>query len=294
MSTTARTDLAGRAAEYGWYHCVDLGDGVVTRGAFDTRATLDKIPFPKSFEGKRCLDVGTWDGFFAFEMERRGAASVTAVDVEDPDRWDWPPEMRVSGQVNVEREVLAQQKSGSQSFWFAHETLGSKVERVDMSVYDLSPETLGTFDFVFLGSLLLHLRDPVRALASLRTVCAGEALISDTVEFLPSILRPRTPTARLEGIGRPWWWMPNVAALRQMVRSAGFEILGKSRMYVLPLGPAHPDPKVQQPLRKLFTPAGREAHVINRVRGLHHAAVRARPLQAGAPTAGSNGAPPSA
>ena len=45
---------------------------------------------PQSLRGKRCLDVGTYDGFWAFEMERRGAAEVVAVDVLDHARWDWP------------------------------------------------------------------------------------------------------------------------------------------------------------------------------------------------------------
>jgi 2-polyprenyl-3-methyl-5-hydroxy-6-metoxy-1,4-benzoquinol methylase len=33
-----------------------------------------------------------------------------------------------------------------------------------MSVYDLSPERVGRFDVVVCGSLLLHMRDPARAL----------------------------------------------------------------------------------------------------------------------------------
>ena len=42
-------------------------------GWFDTRAVGPRSRCPTSLAGKRCLDVGTWDGFWAFEMERRGA-----------------------------------------------------------------------------------------------------------------------------------------------------------------------------------------------------------------------------
>ena len=38
------------------------------------------MPWP-DVRGKRCLDVGTYDGFLAFELERRGAASVVATDI---------------------------------------------------------------------------------------------------------------------------------------------------------------------------------------------------------------------
>ena len=41
----------------------------------------------------RALDVGTWDGFWAFEMERRGA-EVTALDLDDERDLDWPADRR--------------------------------------------------------------------------------------------------------------------------------------------------------------------------------------------------------
>ncbi len=61
-----------------WYHTIDLGNGLTTRGIFDHRSVVHCYGLPESLEGKTCLDVGTGDGFFAFEMERRGAARVVA------------------------------------------------------------------------------------------------------------------------------------------------------------------------------------------------------------------------
>src|SRR5207244_1994191 len=72
-----------------WYHTLELAPGVLTPGWFDLRDLARDIPWP-DLTGKRCLDVGTFDGFWAFEMERRGAAEVVAIDVLDPLRWDWP------------------------------------------------------------------------------------------------------------------------------------------------------------------------------------------------------------
>jgi tRNA (mo5U34)-methyltransferase len=271
-------DLAARVAVLHWYHTLELAPGVETPGYFDTRPTIARLPLPASLAGKRCLDVGTWDGFWAFEMESRGASSVTAIDIEDAARWDWPPRMLLPGNDDSDRQLLEAFKSGGASFELAREALGSTVERVDVSVYDLDPDEHGYFDFVFLGSLLLHLRDPVKALARVRSVCAGEAVIADTVDAIPSWLRPRTPTARLEGLGRPWWWIPNVAGLHRMVESAGFEILERTGVYFLPTGAAHPPTPLRALARFPFSAGGRE-QLINRWRGIPHAAVRVRALR---------------
>src|SRR2546430_9034820 len=66
----ART-LADRVAQLEWYHTLNLPGGVFTKGFFDHRPVLDRYCLPPTFSGHRVLDVGTFDGFFAFEFERR-------------------------------------------------------------------------------------------------------------------------------------------------------------------------------------------------------------------------------
>ncbi|MBA2347816.1 MAG: methyltransferase domain-containing protein [Solirubrobacterales bacterium] len=276
MSVTTAT-LTERVAERSWYHTLDLAPGVVTPGFFDTRPTVAHVPLPADLTGLRCLDVGTWDGFWAFEMERRGAASVTAIDIEDPERWDWPPQARF-GETNEARlAYLRTFKSGASSFALAREVLGSQVERVDCSVYDLDPDVHGRFDLVFMGSLLLHLRDPVRALDRVRAVCSGEAVLAESIELFSTLARPRTATARLEGLDQSWWWQPNAAGFRRMVRSAGFRIEEQTGLYFLPTGAAHPRPPLHTAWRELATSGGRE-RIVTRVKGIPHTAVRAVPL----------------
>jgi tRNA (mo5U34)-methyltransferase len=277
MSSNDTATLAARAAELDWYHTIELPGGVVTNGHFDTRPTVAKVPLPADLTGMRCLDVGTWDGFWAFEMERRGAASVTAIDIEDPQRWDWPPQAEFGPAADLRLQYLREFKSGSASFALAKQALNSKVERVDCSIYDLDPEVHGKFDFVFLGSLLLHLRDPIRALDRVRGVCGGEAVFAESIELISSIVRPRTATARLEGLDQSWWWQPNAAGFRRMVRSAGFEILEQTGIYFLPIGGSHPKPPLSQAWRSIWDAAGREK-LVTRVVGIPHTAVRVRPL----------------
>ncbi len=212
------------AANHDWYHTIELAPGVVTPGIVDVRPIVHRIPIPRDLTGMRCLDVGTWDGFWAFEMERRGG-EVHAVDVPDPYRWDWPARARILESYDGGKENLELIKRNGNGFPIAREYLGSSVERHEMTVYEIWPERLGQFDFVFVGSILLHLRDPVGALEQVRTVAKGDVVVNDAIEYVLTRLRPRTATARLDTADRVWWWQPNLAALHSMIEQAGFEIL---------------------------------------------------------------------
>ncbi len=220
-----------------WYHTIELSRGVVTPGWFDLGPIVDRMPWP-DVRGKRCLDVGTWDGYLAFELERRGAAEVVALDIPNHEDWDWPPDVRALGGERL--AALAGPEKGA-GFRVACEALGSGVEKVDMTVYDLSPERLGTFDVVLCGSLTLHLRDPLGALEAIRSVCGGQFMSSEQVRLGLSLLHRRQPLARLDGSGpRLQWWVPNAAGHRRMLFAAGFEVVAHTRPYCVPLGPAHP------------------------------------------------------
>jgi tRNA (mo5U34)-methyltransferase len=242
---------------------------VTTPGRFDTRSVVDRMPWPE-IAGKRCLDVGTYDGFLAFEMERRGAAEVVAIDIDDHRRWDWPPDVRATGGENLER--LAGPEKG-RGFRIAAKALGSSVTRLPLSVYDLDPEAVGRFDVVVMGSLLLHLRDPLRALEAIRGVCDGFFMSADEIDLPLTVAHRRLPTARLNGVGEMCqWWVPNAAGHRRMIRSAGFDILRTTRPYTEPYGVAHPR------LRGLKHGAHRLLQrALTNGPGVPHAAVLARP-----------------
>jgi len=230
MAPTGGDELHRAIEAHPWYHSIELAPGVVTPGWFDTRAVASRLPLPPDLSGARCLDIGTFDGFWAFEMERRGAAEVLAIDVLDPRQWDWPV-----GSDDAVVAAIGERKSGGSGFETAHRALGSRVARHELNVYDLGPD-LGTFDFVYVGSILLHLRDPVRALERVASVCTGSALIVDAVDIVLSKLFPRRACAGFDGIGRPWWWKPNTAALGRMVEAAGFDIVDGPTSFFMPRG----------------------------------------------------------
>jgi tRNA (mo5U34)-methyltransferase len=266
-SGTAPEGLAAEVAARTWYHTIELPGGLVTPGEYDTRAAAARVPLPANLDGRRCLDVGTHDGFWAFEMERRGAGEVVAIDLEDPRRVDFSDPV-----PELSEEQLGERYARAEAFACAHAALNSRVQRLDLSVYDLAAGSVGEFQFAFLGTLLLHLRDPIRALSAIRAVLApgGQLLVNDVVSLGMSLRHPRTPVHTLTLLpGRPFWWIPNAAGLRRNLEKAGFDVVSSSRPYLVPRGPGYARPPIPRTLTNVFFRAVHE-------RGMPHAWVLAR------------------
>ena len=219
-SASGPSDPAALVEGVDWYHTLELGGGIVTPGLFDHRSYVARYGLPDDISGLRALDIGAQDGFWSFELERRGA-SVTSLDLSDPAQLDWPAHLRPEG---TRREAGGFPLAERRAFDIAHRALGSSVKRVDMSVYDATPERLGgTFDLVFSGSILMHLRDPVLALERMAALCSGRLVIAEEysrrLEWLPG-----AGAAEFRGESS-WmtWWIPASRTWLSMVRCAGFE-----------------------------------------------------------------------
>ena len=195
--------LARGREEKGWWHSFELPDGTVIDGV-NTLPSLNErlscFPIPGDLRGKRVLDIGTWDGWFAFEMERRGA---TVVAIDD---WDNP------------------------RFREVHARLGSQVDYRIMDFYDLTPGSVGRFDIVLFMGVLYHLKHPLLAL---ERVCA---LSTDSVALSSFILQERhglEPGAERRALMEFYetdefggqtdnWLAPTLSCLPALCRTAGF------------------------------------------------------------------------
>ena len=195
-----------------WFHRIDVGYGVVTPGADDSRAKLERVAIPDDLTGKRVLDIGAYDGFFTFECERRGA------------------------------KVLALDYPQAAGYPVASELVGSLAEFRELSVYDVSLDTVGEFDVVLFLGVLYHLRHPLLAIERIHEVChelliletqicdacflsrSGEPLVLASVA--PSVAKVPImqfyPGSELNGDPSNWW-APNLVALDGMLRTSGFE-----------------------------------------------------------------------
>jgi tRNA (mo5U34)-methyltransferase len=185
-----------------WFHSIDLGNGVITPGIFDTAAQLARFHIPEDLTGKTVLDIGAWDGFYSFEAERRGAKRVLATD-----SFSW------SGQG----------WGSKQGFELARKILHSKVNDLNIDVMDLSPEKVGMFDVVLFLGVLYHLKHPMLALEKVFSV-TKELLILDTHVDLLGSKRPAIAFYPGSEVNRDEtnWTGPNPAAVLAMLKTAGF------------------------------------------------------------------------
>jgi tRNA (mo5U34)-methyltransferase len=207
-----------------WYHTLELAPGVVTEGMFDLRPYVERYRLPESLEGKRVLDIGTWDGFWAFEMERRGAAEVVAIDLDSEAEVDTP---------GARRSDEAPGQPRSAGFELAHAAYSSKVDRRVVSVYDATPAELGTFDLIFCGSVLVHLRDPVLAMERIAALCDGLFVSVEAHNPLAGLSPVPVAFFRADRPKAVVFWEPSARTWRRMLQMSGFssvERKGKFRL----------------------------------------------------------------
>jgi tRNA (mo5U34)-methyltransferase len=148
-----------------WFHTFALNraEGIYTPGAArDHRYRLSALP--EDLAGMSVLDVGCFDGFYAFLAERRGAERVVAVDNEQYRLW-------VASRWGVKL-------AGAEGFRAIHRLLGSGVEyrRMDAFALDRLDER---FDLVYCFGILHRVENPLGLLRVLRgqTVSGGTVLL---------------------------------------------------------------------------------------------------------------------
>jgi tRNA (mo5U34)-methyltransferase len=206
-------ELLERAKQQPWYHTLELAPGHVTPGWFDLRDSVGRYGLPEDMTGMRALEVGTWDGFWAFEMEKRGA-EVVALDLDDERDLDWPPRRR---------PATFPDKARGDGFRLAKEILGSSVERVNCSIYHATPEELGTFDLVFCGSVLIHLRDQLLAYERMAGLCRGLCISAEEYSRTAGLSPWAMSRYHADRDSAVVFWMPSRKTWKRMMWTAGFD-----------------------------------------------------------------------
>jgi tRNA (mo5U34)-methyltransferase len=212
-----------KAREIGWYHTLELAPGHTTEGMFDLRDQVHNYGLPDRLDGKRALDVGTWDGFWAFELERRGA-EVVSLDLDDERDLDWPPRRRP--------ETFPDTPRGT-GFRIASEILESKVERLNLSVYNATPEEIGTFDLVFCGSVLIHLRDQLLALERIANLCTGTFISAEEYDRASGFVPFPVSRYLADRDKAVVYWLPSIRTWKKMLYTAGFDRVEQFKKFKL-------------------------------------------------------------
>ncbi len=214
-----------------WYHSYYFDNGFAQRGDYDIGRDVGEYRFPANLAGMSILDIGTGGGWFATYFEQLGA-DVTVTDARGYCDFDvfgrdqYPP---LSSEKSAPDRILPDGKEiyyspVSQGFWIMKDILGLKARYVNARVYDICPELFGgkKFDLVFMGSVLMHLRDPIGALMAAHSVCNSQLIA--TTYLLPDAPFMKEPFMRMregaaDGIS---WWIPNYPCLVEWLKASGF------------------------------------------------------------------------
>lgn len=218
--------IAEVARQFYWYHCVDLGGGVVTDGDYAMGDYWSFYGFPKRLDGFDVLDVGRASGFFSFAFEELGA-NVTATELSTYLDWDFVggDHARQERARGIADQAAFDEKHITGAFNFAHRVRRSKVKKVTTSIYEIDEAKLGgKFDLIFAGSVTSHLRDPIRGMERFRAVTKDDGVCIVSAPYIG--LDESLPLCAMVGtkdIDRRSWWVVNKHCLTEMLVCAGFQ-----------------------------------------------------------------------
>ena len=214
------------AVDY-WYHSYYFDNGISHPGIFDIGRDIDNYSFPENLQGVSVLDVGPAGGWFSIYFAQQGA-DVVSYDVRGYCDYDIYGRFQLPG-IETEKERPDFTVDGrpiyispaGEAFWLIKDLLGYDIDHYNGRVYDLHPDLFGgrTFDLVFVGAVLMHLRDPVRALQALRRICSNKIIVS---MYCDPNLNPAEPSMALRNWTNILWWVPNQLCLEQWFKAAGF------------------------------------------------------------------------
>jgi tRNA (mo5U34)-methyltransferase len=234
-----------------WFHRVDLGRGVVTKGVADFTWRIDQLP---PVEGRSVLDIGAWHGGYSFMAEQNGASRVVALD-----HYAWGVDFTtrdIYWKDCADKGVLPDHSRDVTDFWceplpgriafdFAHEALNSQVEPVLADFNTMDVDTLGQFDVVLYLGVLYHMPEPLHSLKRVRQVTRNVAAIETVALNIPGRNHERLLEFHAgNDLGADFgnWYVPTTPALAALCVAAGF-----NRVEVV-VGPPEMNPPCSTPV----------------------------------------------
>ena len=195
-----------------WFHTFALNrhDGIYTPGvARDHRYRIPALP--ERFDGRSVLDVGAFDGFYAFLAESRGARRVVAIDNEQYRLWvraRWGSELR-----------------GGEGFRAIHALLASSVEYRRLDAFEMGALE-EVFDLVYCFGILHRVESPLKLLRLTRERLApgGRVLVETYGSAGPDngpAIDVLAPSAVYPGDEYVYWGF-SAAGLEGLAAHAGF------------------------------------------------------------------------
>jgi SAM-dependent methyltransferase len=212
-------EIAARLGGSTWYHRIRIGE-FVTPGRSRLAPIWSIIRKSRSYlnyHDKRVLDLGSWDGLWAFEAEHLGASEVIATEIQIEPFQNF---------LNC-REII-----GSRVLPFYNVSPYNLTDRLDVVLNVGGGDTINGFDIVQYMGILYHLRDPLLALSQIRSVLApGGKMLLETAAIIDetnshmAYNHDGSDQFRLYTADMTTWWVPTIKCLRDMLRSSMFDVV---------------------------------------------------------------------
>lgn len=211
-----------------WYHSIDLGNGVLTPGhPFENGvwSTIRTERIKTSYQGKKVLDLATFEGMWAFDAERLGASLVIGVD---------------TNYRAYERFQFCKQSLGSKVIGFYNVPMFDIVNRLDVywngrnigvGSEELAGDKEWRFDIIQHLGVFYHLMDPVTSLLQSRSLIAenGTLLLETLARSDGECVMSLNDSGGKTLSGDPSvYWVPTEPCLNVMLKLAGFEVLSRT------------------------------------------------------------------
>lgn len=214
-----------RSEEMLFYQTIDVPGHGLMPGCWDHRASVDVFLAHTNFHGLSAIDIGPANGFWSFEMERRGASQVVALELGLFSQWDAVPHSGL-----VEEPLRAQLRHNvaltKRAFRFTRRQLGSRVRMMSGSAYEAA-RVLPVSDVVLMGNVLQHLRDPLLAIHQASLVTRKRIIISETIwDDDPLILEEHAVMRLIPRVYTPKvnhsWWQVSPPLIGEFLHILGF------------------------------------------------------------------------
>jgi tRNA (mo5U34)-methyltransferase len=212
-------EIKFRAESFGlFYHEIELCPGYKTQSCMaDNNAAfwqmIRSVRERIDYQGKSVLDLGTFDGMWAFEAEKLGASHVVACDIWQAD----PPTP-----VPLDRFLFARQVLNSR-VW---PVTNGDVQALSSRLRDVLPVVgIKGFDIVQNLGLMYHVENPLLALREIRKVMnPGGIMLLETACWTDACNgQPAMRWNNFEVYGdHCTYWVPNLACLKMMLNHCGF------------------------------------------------------------------------
>lgn len=203
-----------------FYHSVLLPDGSFIEGPWDLLDNEREYLGGIDLAGRRVLEFGPASGWLTVWMTQQGA-DVVALDVG----WDLTYDVMPLSTIDVEKaraDSVALATRVENAWWYLRRVYGHSARAVYAPIYDLPPD-LGRYDVTVFGSVLLHLRDPFRALEQAAAITDGTIVVTEPLNVGPGeVDRPVLLWNPTHGTNWAGWWSLSPGVVTDMLGVLGF------------------------------------------------------------------------